>query len=150
MFAILTKVLSNFDQDPTQFWSKSFKKHVRFSTKSFFFDYYTDSDVFLADSVDLPDIWDFLADILTFFSRWVVKLKNHTGCSGVGVCCPVIVKKHQAAQQKSPSSKFTLYNLFGVRWGTFFQLNRVEHQKLNQTQGSQNSHLGVPVYPLAA
>ena len=29
--------------------------------------YYTDSDVFLADSVDLPDISDFFADILTFF-----------------------------------------------------------------------------------
>ena len=40
--------------------------------------YYTDSDVFLADSLDLPDISDFFADILTF-SRWMVKLKNHTG-----------------------------------------------------------------------
>ena len=29
--------------------------------------YYIHSDVFLADSVDLPDIWDFFADILTFF-----------------------------------------------------------------------------------
>ena len=40
--------------------------------------YYTDSDVFLADSLDLPDISDFFADILTF-SRWMVQLKNHTG-----------------------------------------------------------------------
>ena len=31
------------------------------------FNYYTYSDVFLADSVDLPDISDFFADILTFF-----------------------------------------------------------------------------------
>ena len=29
--------------------------------------YYTDSDVFLADSMDLSDISDFFADILTFY-----------------------------------------------------------------------------------
>ena len=31
--------------------------------------YYTDSNVFLADSLDLPDISDFFADILTFFQN---------------------------------------------------------------------------------
>ena len=38
--------------------------------------YYTDSDVFLTDSVDLADISDFFADIWTLFSRWVVKISN--------------------------------------------------------------------------
>ena len=37
-------------------------------------------DVFLADSVDWPDISNFYADIL-FFSLWVVKLKNQGGLS---------------------------------------------------------------------
>ena len=42
-----------------------------FRENSFVSSYYTDSDVFLADSVDLADISDFFADILTFF---------HDGC----------------------------------------------------------------------
>ena len=25
------------------------------------------------------------------------------------------------------------YRVYSVRWGTYFQVNRVEHQKLNQT-----------------
>ena len=25
------------------------------------------------------------------------------------------------------------YTVYSVRWGTYFQVNRVEHQKLNQT-----------------
>ena len=43
--------------------------------------YYRDSDVFLADSVDLADISDFFADILTFFQNgWEIsKIKRgHT------------------------------------------------------------------------
>ena len=39
--------------------------------------YYTDSDVFLADSVDLADISDFFADYLHLLSRLVLKFKNH-------------------------------------------------------------------------
>ena len=35
--------------------------------------------------------------------------------------------EYQKLNQTAP------YNLFGVRWNTFFQVNRVEHQKLNQT-----------------
>ena len=34
------------------------------------FSYYTDSDVFLAESVDLADISDFFADIFTFHRDW--------------------------------------------------------------------------------
>ena len=37
--------------------------------------YYTDSDVFLADSVDLGDISDFFADIFTFCRDWFWSLK---------------------------------------------------------------------------
>ena len=39
--------------------------------------YYTDSDVFLADSGDFADITDFVADILTFFSRRLGEIENH-------------------------------------------------------------------------
>ena len=41
--------------------------------------YYTDSNVFLADSVDLPDISDFFADILTFFHDGGKIEKSHGG-----------------------------------------------------------------------
>ena len=41
--------------------------------------YYTDSNVFLADSVDLPDISNFFADILTFFHDGWKFEKSHGG-----------------------------------------------------------------------
>ena len=49
-------------------------------------EYYTDSDVFLADSVDLPDISDFFADILTFFhdgwENWKITRGSTAGPEG--------------------------------------------------------------------
>ena len=41
--------------------------------------YYIDSHVFLADSVDLADISDFFADILTFFHDGGKIEKSHGG-----------------------------------------------------------------------
>ena len=38
--------------------------------------YYTDSDVFLADSVNFADSSDFRADSWTFFSRWRGNIEN--------------------------------------------------------------------------
>ena len=57
-------------------WHLNFR-HLCWIFVAYEAEYYTDSDVFLADSGDFADITDFVADILTFFSRRLGEIENH-------------------------------------------------------------------------
>ena len=66
--------------------------------------YYTDSDVFLVDSVDLADISEFFADIFTFHRDWfwslnitIFRLRRAAAEAAVA-----IAMKGDDTQQKSP------------------------------------------------